>query len=251
MRLRHDAQVRLGRVPAARVFLARVLVGHGAGDDDVLALPPVGRRRDLVLGRELQRIDDPQHLVEVAAGRHGIDHDQLDELVRPDDEDVAHRLEVRQWPAGRSAGHLRRQHAVELGDLELGVADQRIVGREALGLLDVTQPAGVALHRIDRQAGDLHAAPVELRLDLGQVAQLGRADRREILGMREQDGPTVADPFMEPDAALGGFGLEVGRLAANAEQGSLHRWGSEPHDEPLAAMSIGGCMDSIWRKLGF
>jgi hypothetical protein len=176
-----------------------------------------------MLGRELQGIDDPQHLVEVAASRHGIDHDQLDEFVRADDEDVAYRLEVRQWPAFRAVGPGSRQHAVELGDLELGVADQRVVGREALRLLDVAHPAGVALHRIDREADDLDATPVELRLDLGQVPQFGGADRGEVLGMREQDGPFVADPFMEADAALGGVGLEVWCLAANAEQRCLHR----------------------------
>ena len=149
------------------------------------------------------------------------------------------------------SGTCGRQHAVELGDLELGVADQRIVGRETLRFLDVARPAGVALHRIDRQADDLDAAPVELRLDLGEVAELGGADRREVLGMREQDRPFVADPLVEPDAALGGFGLEVGGQAANAEQGSLHRSGSEPHDAPSAATAIGGCMDSSWRKPGF
>ena len=40
---------------------------------------------------------------------------------------------------------------------------------------------------------------VELGLDLGHVAELGRADRREVLRVREQHGPRVADPVVEAD----------------------------------------------------
>jgi hypothetical protein len=38
-----------------------------------------------------------------------------------------------------------------------------------------------------RQADDLHIAQVELGLDLGHLAELGRADRGEVLGVREQN----------------------------------------------------------------
>src|SRR5262245_54546432 len=67
-RLRYDADIGLGRLPALRVLLLGVLVRHRAGDDHVLAVLPVHRRRHLVLGGELQRVDHPEHLVEVAAG---------------------------------------------------------------------------------------------------------------------------------------------------------------------------------------
>src|SRR3954451_5481106 len=88
IRLRDDADVGLGRLPFTELLLAS-LVGDRAGDDHVIALLPVDRRGDLVLGGELERVDDAQDLVEVAAGRHRIDEDQLDLLVGPDDEDVA------------------------------------------------------------------------------------------------------------------------------------------------------------------
>ena len=65
--------------------------------------------------------------------------------------------------------------------------------------------------RVDREADDLDAAAVELGLDPGHVAELGRADRREALGVGEQHGPRVADPVVEVDRPLGGLGLEVGR----------------------------------------
>ena len=46
-------------------------------------------------------------------------------------------------------------------------------------------------------------------LILRHVAELGGADRREILRVREQHRPRVADPFVEADAAFGGLGLEI------------------------------------------
>jgi hypothetical protein len=67
----------------------------------------------------------------------------------------------------------------------------------------------VLVDRVDREADDLDAAPVELRLDARHVAELGRADGREVLGMGEEDGPGVADPLVEADPALGGVRLEV------------------------------------------
>src|SRR3954469_23014208 len=48
-RLLGDPQIGLGRLPALREQLLRVLVADRAGDDDVLALFPVGRRRHPVL----------------------------------------------------------------------------------------------------------------------------------------------------------------------------------------------------------
>src|SRR6185312_1168723 len=89
--------------------------------------------------------------------------------------------------------------------------------REALGLLDVLRPLGVTVDWVDRNADDLHAALVELRLDLGHVAKLCRADRSEVLRMRKQDRPAIADPVVELDFAFGGLRLEIGRRIANGK----------------------------------
>src|SRR6266487_933672 len=77
-RLRHDPDVWAWRLPPFRVRLFGFVVGNGAGDDHVLALLPVHRGCDLVLGGELQRIDHPQDFVEVAPSRHRVDEDELD-----------------------------------------------------------------------------------------------------------------------------------------------------------------------------
>src|SRR5213596_3943421 len=102
------------------------VVGDRGDDDHVLALLPVHRRGHLVLGRELAGVQEPQHLVEVAAGGHRIGQHRLDLLVRADDEHRAHRRVVGGGPAlGGGAGRLR-QHVVGLRHLQFGVPDEGV-----------------------------------------------------------------------------------------------------------------------------
>ena len=96
LRLWHDSDVGLRRLPALRILLLGVLIGHRAGDDHVLAMLPVHRSRDLVLGGELERVDHAQHLVEIAASGHRINEDQLDLLVGP-----VFRVFLKRGPTGR------------------------------------------------------------------------------------------------------------------------------------------------------
>src|SRR6516225_1057453 len=63
--MRHDTDVGLGLLPATEDLLG-FIVRDRAGDDDVLPLLPVHGRADPVLGGQLQRVDHPEHLVEVA-----------------------------------------------------------------------------------------------------------------------------------------------------------------------------------------
>ena len=67
------------------------------------------------------------------------------------------------------------------------------------------------------KADDLDVALVELGLELGHVAELGGADRGEVLGVGEQDAPGIAEPLVEPDLALRGVRLEIGRGIADTE----------------------------------
>ena len=104
LRLRHNPQVGTRRFPALRIDFLRIVIGDGARDDDILTRLPVHRRCDFVFGGELERVDDPQHFIEIAAGRHRIDQDRFQFLVRSDDIDIAHRLIVGSCALGR---HLR------------------------------------------------------------------------------------------------------------------------------------------------
>ena len=60
---------------------------------------------------------------------------------------------------------------------------------------------------IDAQAHQLDAALVEFRLQLCESAEFGSANEREVLRVREQEGPAIADPVVEFDCSFGGLGF--------------------------------------------
>ena len=116
----------------------------------------------------------------------------------------------------RSAG-ISGQHVVLLDDRQGWVAHQRIGHRVPLRRLDVLRPLLVIGDRVDADAEDLAVALGELVVQAGHRAQFGGAHRGEILRVRTEDGPAVADPLMEVDGALGGLGGEVWCGAIDSE----------------------------------
>ena len=182
-RLRDDSQVWLRRLPASRILLLRFLVRNGWQNDDIAALLPVHRGRDFVFGGELHRIENPQYLVEITAGAHGIDKHQLDLLVGADDEHRAHGRVVCGSAALLSASALGGQHAVELGNLQFGIADHWIVDFVALGLLDVSSPLAVIGYGIDAEPNDFRVPLGKFGLESGHVSEFGGADWREVFRM--------------------------------------------------------------------
>src|ERR1022692_1098961 len=158
LRLRHDAQIRLGRLPASRILLLRFVVRYRGQDDDLIALFPVHGCGNFVFGRELHRINDSKDFVEVAASAHGVTKLEFDLLVRTNDEHGAHRCIVRCGTAFGSVPALRWQHAIELCDLEFRVANHRVVYFVALSLLDISGPLSVTTYGVDAQADDLCVA---------------------------------------------------------------------------------------------
>src|SRR5207249_10780061 len=84
-----------------------------------------------------------------------------------------------------------------------------------LSFFNVVGPSLMIAGRIDRQSHDLHVSTLELWLYFGHVTELSRADGREVLRMRKQDSPGVADPIMKPDPALSGFRFKIWCCVAN------------------------------------
>src|SRR6185436_17888900 len=113
----------------------------------------------------------------------------------------------------------------------VGVADHREVRRGSLRLLDVVRPPAVTRHRIHAEADHLDVALLEIRFELGHVAELGRAHRREVLRMRKDDRPRIADPVVELDAALCRVCLEIRRHGADSKTAILY---CETHGCPPA-----------------
>src|SRR5215468_7985270 len=214
LRLRDRPQIRLVRLVALRILFLRVVVGNRGGDDDVLARLPVHGRRYRVLRVQLQRVEQAQYLVEVAARAHRVDEDRLDLLVGADEEHVAHRRVVHR--RAFAAARVGMDHVVGLRDMKVRVADHRIVDRGPLRFLNILHPRLVVADWVDADADDLGVALVELGFELGHVTQLGRAYGREILRVREQDRPLVPDKLVEPDRTFGGFRREVRCFVTNA-----------------------------------
>jgi hypothetical protein len=77
-----DPDVRLGCFQSPK-DLPGLVVRDPNRDDDIIALLPVDRGRDLVPGRQLPRVRHAQDFVEVAVGGHGVDKGQLDLLSKP------------------------------------------------------------------------------------------------------------------------------------------------------------------------
>jgi Sigma-70, region 4 len=69
----------------------------------------------------------------------------------------------------RVARGVRGQHAVQLGDVEVGIPDHRVVRRVALRFLDVGCPPGVVGGWIGRQPDDLDVPAVKLGFDIPLV----------------------------------------------------------------------------------
>src|ERR1700741_2702514 len=86
LRLSDDPQIRLERLPALGKFLLRLLFCDRSWNDHVVARFPVYGRGDVVLSRQLQRVQDPKHLIKIAPAAHGIAEHELDFLVGADDE---------------------------------------------------------------------------------------------------------------------------------------------------------------------
>ncbi len=107
--------------------------------------------------------------------------------------------------------------------VRVGVADERVVDLVAAHVFDVLLPLAVAVDGIDGETDDLCAALRELLLEASDGAELGGADGREVLGVGEENGPAVADPFVEVDGALRGFGGEIGSNIVDAERHCVFR----------------------------
>ena len=140
--------------------------------------------------------------------------------------------------AGPGSGY---SHVVEVGDLALLVGNDGEVDARARHLVNVLDPALVAVERVGRQADDLDAALGKLGLDLGHGPELRRAHGRVVLRVREEHDPAVADELVEIDGSLRGLGLEVGRLAAQAEAVARPEDGlsaASPSTRPMAVRRI-------------
>jgi hypothetical protein len=202
----------------------------------ILTGNPVNRGGDSVLVTSLERVDNAEHLSGVATSGSGVWEDCADGLLGVDDEDGA---DGESNALGVDVGGvLVVKHVVGEGDLALLVANDRELEARARDLVNVLDPATVAVDSVGRETDELYTTLGELRLELGEGTELGGADGSVVLGVREQDHPLVSDELVEVDGTrnssasgsqqkstrqassnlpVGGVGIEVRGNAAEAE----------------------------------
>jgi len=197
------------------------LVVNGRVYDHVVSLAPVHGRRYLVLVAELQRVNHTKNLVKVPARGSGVGNRQANNFLRVDDEDGPDREGETLAVTVRSI--LLVKHVVQRGDLSIRIGYNREldISGAVLGavLVDIHNPFVVILEIIGRNTDDLDIALCKVVCATSDLAELGGADRGEVSGMREEDGPRTTDPFVELDQTSCSLSLEIGGDATETEGG--------------------------------
>ena len=102
------------------------------------------------------------------------------------------------------------QHVVCESDLSLLVTNDWELEVCARDLVDVLDPSSVALDRIGGQSDQLDTSFCEFWFELRECAQLSRAHRSVVFGVREKDDPFVTNELVEVDGTSSRLSLEVG-----------------------------------------
>jgi hypothetical protein len=208
-----------------------VVMFHASG---LLTRNPVDRSGDAVLVASLEGVDNAQNLGGVAASAGGVGENSADGLLGVDHEDgadgesnalgidvgsilVVDPVAFVSFHRPRLVRSLPHLHVVGKSDLPLLVTNDGEAKLGAGDLIDVLDPAAVALNSVCAQADELGVPLGELRLELSESAELGGADGGVILGVGEENDPVVANELMEVNGTTGGLSLEVRRGGAEAE----------------------------------
>lgn len=113
-------------------------------------------------------------------------------------------------------------HVVGESHLALRVSDDRELELSVADVVDILDPRLVGSGVVSTQTNKLDVTLGELGLELGEGAQLGGADRGEVVRVREDDAPAVAEVLVEADGAIRSFGLEVRSSGAEAQSRLRH-----------------------------
>lgn len=96
------------------------------------------------------------------------------------------------------------EHVVGKSNLALLVADDGELEAGARDLVNVLDPATVAVDSVGGKTNELDTTLGELGLELSEGTKLSGADRGVVLGVREQNHPLVSNELVEVD----GTGIE-------------------------------------------
>ena len=213
----HLSRAQIGAMlgPTLREQIFRFLIFDRRRNDDLIALLPIGGRRNALRIGELQCVDDAQNFVEIPAATHRIGHRQADLLIGVDNEDRAHR---------RRLALIGVDHVIQLGNRKVRIGHDGELQVSVLRIVDVGNPFHMFLDSVCGQAQRLGIAGGKFSRELRRAAHFGGANRREIGGVAEEKDPAVAGPFVQAYAAnLAVYG-EIGGGIANMKAHGNFLW---------------------------
>lgn len=202
-------------------------------------LLPVDRGRNLVLVASLERVYDAEDFGGVSSRAGRVGEDCADSLLWIDHKHAADRecnsflVHVRgilvvdpeiglsahgYRPTSSSSSCFVDIHVVHERNLALLVADDWEAQFAPGDLIDILDPAAMALNRVRAQSDELDIPLREFWLELGEGTEFGGADGSVIFWVREEDHPAVADELVEVDGTVGGLSVEIWSCVAQSER---------------------------------
>ena len=224
-------------------------------------LLPIDWSSDLVLVARLERIDDAEDFGRVAASASGVGEDGADRLlwinhehaadgecdsllvhvcgilmVDPAHAALAFGVQGIQQPLKKCINNV---HVVHERDLALLVANDWEAQFAPGDLVDILDPAAMALDCVCAQADEFNVSLCEFGLELGKGAEfsgahlcqprqweegarghLGFANWCIVLRMAEEHDPRIADEFVEVDGTVRSLCIEVWSSVAQSKRSS-------------------------------
>jgi hypothetical protein len=139
-RLVYNAQIRAHFLPPLGEQLSCFFIIDSGNNYDVIPILPPNRGSDLVVFRELERVQHTQYLVKVATARRGVRDGKSQLLVRANDEDAAY---ICRKPLDYL---IFVEHPIQSADTLVFISEDGVVGGTPLSFRDILGPGDVIIY---------------------------------------------------------------------------------------------------------
>lgn len=198
-----------------------LIIANGRVDNDIVTLVPVNWRGYAMFVAKLQRVHNTENLIKVSSGRSRISNGQANDFLGVNYEYSADRK-------GKAlcitvSRILLIKHIIEGGDFPVLVGND---GELHVGwsvtraeVVDIFDPLVVVFEAIGRNSNEFDIALSKVISAASDLAKLSGADWCKVSGMREENRPRVANPFVELDRASSSLCFKIGGNVSEAKGG--------------------------------
>lgn len=196
-----------------------LIIGNGRVDNDIVTLVPVDWRGYAVFIAKLQRVYNTENLIKVSSGRSRISNGQANDFLGINHEYSTDRKgKTLCVTVGRI---LLIKHIIEGGDFPVLVGNdgELHVGWSVSSteVVDIFDPLAVVSEAIGRNSNEFNIALSKVVGTTSDLAELSGADGCKVSGMREENCPRVAYPFVELDRSNSSLCLKIGGNISEAK----------------------------------